>query len=82
MESLVVHVHTDNLGTKEFNRKLSFRRARAIVTFLKAQGQFSDDVQLSGLGHGFSQPVGDNGTEEGRLENRRIEIVIKGQGCR
>ena len=80
-DSVVVHVHTDNLGTKEFNRKLSFRRARALVSLLRSRGAFSEDTKLSGLGFGFSRPVGDNKTAEGRMKNRRIEVIVAGGRC-
>lgn len=64
--------HTDNTGTPVGNRKLS-GRAAAVVAALKARG--IEPGRLASAGHGQDKPIADNGTEEGRAKNRRVEIV-------
>ena len=59
-------------GGKEYNLKLSERRARAVVEHLKAQGVTN---KLIAKGFGIANPVADNSTEEGRSENRRVELI-------
>lgn len=66
--------HTDNRGNYEANQKLSENRANAVGTFLIAKGVKSK--RISTLGYGPSQPVADNKTEEGRSQNRRVEITL------
>jgi outer membrane protein OmpA-like peptidoglycan-associated protein len=66
--------HTDNIGTEEYNMVLSENRAKAIVDYLVEKGIAAS--RLSYEGHGFSQPVGDNETWLGRVQNRRIEITF------
>ena len=64
--------HTDAVGDKDYNIGLSKRRADAVVLYLAEAGM--DAGRLSAVGLGFSQPVADNSTEEGRAQNRRIEF--------
>lgn len=66
--------HTDSRGTEEYNMGLSERRAAAVKAYAVAQGVPSS--RLITMGKGFSEPIGDNATEAGRAENRRVEIVI------
>ncbi|OQA30662.1 MAG: Outer membrane porin F precursor [Acidobacteria bacterium ADurb.Bin340] len=65
--------HTDNTGTPVGNRKLSGERAAAVVAALKARG--IEPGRLASAGRGQDKPIADNGTEEGRAKNRRVEIV-------
>ncbi len=67
--------HTDNVGTAAGNKKLSADRAKAVVDALVAKG--ADKARLSFAGWGQEKPVGDNRTEDGRAQNRRVEIVKK-----
>lgn len=69
-----VEGHTDNQGTKSFNATLSKNRAKAVFNYLVDNG--IDSSRLSSKGFGDSQPVADNGTEEGRKLNRRTEVQI------
>ena len=69
--------HTDNKGAKEYNKKLSTRRANSVKKHLVEQG--IDAGRLKTLGHGIAKPIADNSTEEGRAENRRVEFHITGQ---
>jgi OmpA-OmpF porin, OOP family len=70
---LKVEGHTDNQGLAPANLALSQRRAEAVVVWLTAHG--IDRNRLSASGRGQTQPVADNGTEEGRAKNRRVELV-------
>lgn len=66
--------HTDPIGTREYNLKLSQQRAEAVRQYL-----ISKDVpagQLKAQGYGETQPVADNETDEGRARNRRVEFRI------
>lgn len=65
--------HTDSVGTNQFNQALSDRRANAVRGYLISQGIASN--RLSVQGHGEVHPIGDNETQEGRAENRRVEIT-------
>lgn len=70
--AIMVTGHTDSVGDKAYNIDLSERRADAVVAYLVQQGL--DAERLTPVGLGFSQPVADNSTEEGRSMNRRIEF--------
>lgn len=72
--AILVKGHTDNVGTDEFNMKLSKKRAEAVVKYLKKRGVKSD--LLSYEYYGSTSPVKDNSTEEGRTFNRRVEFEI------
>lgn len=65
--------HTDSRGSDEYNMKLSQRRAEAVRSYLVSKGIASD--RLSAKGYGESQPVADNATDEGRFQNRRVELI-------
>jgi len=64
--------HTDSQGEDAHNQDLSERRAAAVVAYLRANGITA--ARLSSTGKGESAPVADNGTAEGRQENRRVVI--------
>ena len=70
---LEVAGHTDSTGSAERNRELSLERARAVVNALALYG--IDRGRLIARGYGPDQPVADNATEEGRQQNRRVELV-------
>jgi outer membrane protein OmpA-like peptidoglycan-associated protein len=72
--NLIVIGHTDNIGTDQYNQKLSERRAAAVKNYL-----VSSDVRrgrLTALGYGETAPVESNATEDGRAANRRVQIQI------
>jgi OOP family OmpA-OmpF porin len=69
---VIVVGHTDSLGDKEYNIGLGKRRAEAVVEYLVLKGV--DAERLTPVGLGFSQPIADNSSDEGRAENRRIEF--------
>ncbi len=67
--------HTDNVGKDEANQKLSEGRANAVMQDLIERGIAPDRIQAEG--HGESHPIDTNDTEEGRQNNRRVEIEIQ-----
>ena len=68
--------HTDNIGSDQYNLKLSQERADAARDFLTEQGVPPGNVTSVGLGE--SDPVASNGTATGRQQNRRVELVVSG----
>lgn len=76
--TIVVEGHTDSQGSQSFNLDLSTRRAQAVREYLTSHGVASDRIRAEGLG--FSRPIADNKTAEGRANNRRVEIVVQPQG--
>ncbi|MBM4395837.1 MAG: OmpA family protein [Deltaproteobacteria bacterium] len=66
--------HTDDTGTDETNWKLSANRGLEVAMYMITQG-FPPE-RLAAGGYGKFQPVADNTTDEGRAQNRRIEIVL------
>ncbi len=71
---LRIEGHTDSVGSPEENRKLSLARAESVKSQLVSQGYPSDKIAVAGLGP--DRPVGDNGSPEGRANNRRVEIIV------
>jgi len=67
--------HTDDQGDAAANQVLSEARAASVATYLVTLGV--PEELLSTVGFGESQPVADNGTSEGRAQNRRIEFVVE-----
>jgi outer membrane protein OmpA-like peptidoglycan-associated protein len=73
MLKLEVQGHTDNVGNDAYNQTLSTARAKAVVTWLMQHGVPAD--RLTAKGYGKTKPVADNGSDEGRARNRRVEIA-------
>lgn len=69
--------HTDNTGSAEVNTRLSQQRAEAVVAYLVEKGVSAD--RLTAHGYGPERPIADNGTPEGRAQNRRVELKRVGQ---
>ena len=63
------------MGTEKANQSVSEKRAKAVADFLKAQGVAASQVK-DVLGMNYSQPVASNDTEEGRAQNRRVEVYM------
>lgn len=70
---LSIDGHTDASGDATHNQRLSEARAEAVVAALTTQG--IDGGRLQAKGHGQSQPVADNDSEEDKARNRRVELV-------
>ncbi|UOB18907.1 OmpA family protein [Abyssalbus ytuae] len=64
--------HTDNVGDEASNMKLSDNRAKSVLIAITDEGV--DESRLKSEGFGASKPVADNSTEEGKAENRRVEL--------
>ena len=67
--------HTDNIGKPEDNKELSQRRAESVKRQLVEYG--CDAAKIKAFGYGDTRPVASNDTEEGRQQNRRVEITIQ-----
>lgn len=66
--------HTDSVGTDSYNMDLSRRRAQAVASYLEAHGVSPNRVQTEGRGE--SEPIASNATDQGRQQNRRVEIAV------
>ncbi len=66
--------HTDATGPDAYNQLLSERRALSVADYLKSAGISAGRVGVKGYGE--SQPVADNGTRDGRAQNRRVELNV------
>lgn len=71
---LMIFAHTDGIGTDEYNLDLSRRRAKAVKSYLAAQGVHVPSMRFHG--YGKAKPIADNSTEEGRAKNRRVEFYV------
>jgi outer membrane protein OmpA-like peptidoglycan-associated protein len=69
-----VEGHTDADGDDRLNLALSVARAEAVVEELIARGLAPDRVYA--IGYGEALPVADNGTADGKRQNRRIVISV------
>ncbi|MGP9538281.1 OmpA family protein [Brachybacterium sp. AOP43-C2-M15] len=67
--------HTDSVDDEAFNQTLSEKRARAVADVLATLVD-GDEYPLEASGKGESEPIADNGTDEGRTLNRRVELSI------
>jgi outer membrane protein OmpA-like peptidoglycan-associated protein len=68
-----VQGHTDNVGADDYNQTLSEARARAVMDWLTKHSISAN--RLSAKGYGKTKPLADNGSDEGRAKNRRVEIA-------
>jgi outer membrane protein OmpA-like peptidoglycan-associated protein len=66
--------HTDSDGSDSYNQQLSERRGRSARDHLSSLGVSSS--RLSSRGRGETEPIASNGTDEGRRQNRRVEVAI------
>jgi len=76
LEVVIAIGHTDSIGSKSYNQKLSLRRANAVKAYLVSKGIEANRIYTEGKGE--TQPVADNSTREGRAKNRRVEIEVVG----
>lgn len=73
--NVIIKGHTDDIGSKRYNKKLSEERAKNVLDYLIKKGYITEK-QGSYKGMGEENPIADNSTEEGRQKNRRVEIII------
>jgi outer membrane protein OmpA-like peptidoglycan-associated protein len=71
---LTIEGHTDNIGSAEYNQKLSEQRAAAVRDALVTRYAVAA-AHLSAKGYGLSRPVETNATVQGRAHNRRVELA-------
>jgi len=74
---ITVTGYTDDRGTASYNRRLSLRRAEAVIAYLRKQLPNADALEFVALGLGEAGPVADNATEEGRALNRRVVVGVE-----
>lgn len=70
-----ISAHTDSVGAEEYNQGLSERRAQSVLDNLSSRGIRTS--RMNTQAYGESQPIDDNGTPEGRLRNRRVEVIAQ-----
>ena len=75
IERVRVEGHTDNVGTARYNQLLSLRRAESVARELERAGMPPQSIQRAGLG--FTKPVADNASADGRAQNRRVVITVR-----
>jgi outer membrane protein OmpA-like peptidoglycan-associated protein len=72
---LTVVGHTDNVGSDQYNQRLSEQRAQAVTSYFGNRGVIPE--RLAADGKGESAPRANNATPEGRRLNRRVEVYIE-----
>lgn len=75
VERVIVEGHTDNVGSARLNEALSLRRAESVARQLSLSGMNAGGIERRGLG--FSKPIADNATPEGRAQNRRVVVTVR-----
>jgi OOP family OmpA-OmpF porin len=73
-KKVVVQGHTDSVGSKTVNQKLSMERAKTVATYLEQNGFNEAEIKVEG--YGDTKPLTNNKTAENKAQNRRIDIVI------
>jgi outer membrane protein OmpA-like peptidoglycan-associated protein len=73
--TLTVVGHTDNVGSNDYNQKLSERRAHTVAQYLESKRV--NPVRLAITGKGETAPVASNNSDSGRQANRRVEIYVE-----
>ncbi|MGN1237582.1 MAG: OmpA family protein [Muribaculaceae bacterium] len=74
LTDVTINGHTDNVGSRAINEKLSKERAQAVANYLIGKGVPAKRLTTNGLA--YDCPVASNDTEAGRAQNRRVEIFI------
>jgi outer membrane protein OmpA-like peptidoglycan-associated protein len=72
--NITINGHTDNIGTADYNLRLSGQRCKAVTSYLLRLGLGAE--RITWISHGFDQPVADNASEEGRSKNRRVAFSL------
>lgn len=74
IKKVEIQGHASSEGDANRNKALSAARAKAVMVALTTRG--IEAARMTSKGYGSSKPVADNGTEDGREKNRRVEILI------
>ncbi len=72
---ITIEGHTDAVGSKKTNEKLSTERADAVVEYIAANGL--DRSKITAVGYGDTRPLATNKTPDGRAQNRRVDVIIE-----
>jgi outer membrane protein OmpA-like peptidoglycan-associated protein len=72
--NILIEGHTDATGKRNHNMNLSERRAASVSSYLKTLNVVGN--RITTVGYGPDQPIGDNKTDVGRQQNRRVEVAI------
>jgi len=75
--AILIQGYTDSTGSEQYNMQLSERRAKSVRNHLALREV--DETRMAAIGYGEGYPVADNTTPEGRAQNRRVSILIKGK---
>ena len=67
--------HADSDGADDYNLNLSRQRASSVARYLVDRGVLADRLYVDGRGE--SQPIASNATQDGKAQNRRVEILIR-----
>lgn len=71
---ITIFGYTDSTGPADYNLKLSGERAASVKNYLSSKGISASRFTITGMG--IADPIADNGTAEGRSQNRRVEFAI------
>jgi len=74
IRGLEIGGHTDSTGPRGFNMRLSRERSRSVRLYLLERG--IPPARVHARGYGPDKPIGDNNTEEGKAQNRRVEFLF------
>lgn len=74
ISGLTLEGHTDNTGDPEYNVQLSERRATAVADVMIGSGMSKQSIFVRGVGD--KKPIASNSTLDGRMENRRVTIIV------
>lgn len=75
--AILIQGYTDSTGSEQYNMQLSERRAKSVHNHLALRGV--EQGRMAAIGYGEGYPVADNATPEGRAQNRRVSILVKGK---
>lgn len=76
-KNILVEGHTDNVGSAQYNQKLSEQRAESVKQALANRGV--PVARMTAVGYGMNRPIADNATPEGRQRNRRTQVILEGE---
>ncbi|WP_275630148.1 OmpA family protein [Pseudomonas sp. 273] len=74
IDKLRLEGHTDSYGDAGYNQQLSVRRAQSVAQVLAGIGMPRENLEV--IGRGMQRPVADNSSPAGRMENRRVSIIV------